>query len=868
MDAANSPPTGTVTFLFTDIEGSTQLWEQDPEAMRQALARHDVLLSERIQRHGGLVVKSRGEGDSLFAVFTCATEALSAACALQRSLLAESWPTPTPLRVRVAVHTGEAERRDEDYYGPALNRCARLRAAAHGGQVLLSRATQELVRDHLPVGVSLRDLGSHRLKDLQLPEQIFQLLHHDLPANFPPLRSLEAFAHNLPRQLTRFIGREREMAEVKRLLATTALLTLTGAGGCGKTRLSLQVAADLLEEYADGVWLVELAALTDPALVLQTVASTLGVREERARPLAQTLVDHLRSKSLLLVLDNCEHLLAACAELVEALLRSCSSLCILASSRESLGIAGETSYQVPSLSLPDLKQLPPAEALIQFEAARLFADRATAALPAFRLTEQNATAVARVCSQLDGIPLAIELAAARVKVLPVAKIAERLDDRFRLLTGGSRTALPRQQTLRALIDWSYDLLSENERALLRRLSVFAGGWTLEAAETVCAGEGIEPGEVLELLTALVEKSLVLYEPQRADARYRLLETVRQYSRDRLLESGESESVRGRHLDFVLSLFERAEPLLLGPEQIVWLDRLEAEHDNLRAALEWAGATQGEAQLRLAGAALWFWEMRSHYAEGRQWFQQALQHAVQGPTAVQAKAFLGAGTMAWHQGDRDAAEPLNRQALELYRQTDDLAGTALALIGLGVAVGRNRDPERFTALTEEGLAVAQEARAMFLVGAALNNLGRYEECLALSRAGGYQHLTLHALGNLGDDALQQADYEAAAGYAREALETLLQTRDKRLTAQNLGTLAAVSEVQGDWRRATVLLGASDALREAIGLPLPAAKRDEQETRIGALREALGEEAFSAAWAAGRAMSLEDAVAVALEDGSDG
>jgi class 3 adenylate cyclase len=447
-------PTGTVTFLLTDIEGSTRLWEEHPEAMEAVLARHDDLAAGIVAAHDGILVKHRGEGDSLFAVFPRALDAITTACALQRALQTEVWPANLPLRVRMAIHTGDAAVREGDYLGTAVNRCARLRAAAHGGQVLLSAATQELIRDQLPEGVSLRDLGAHRLRDLHQPEHLFQLLHPDLPADFPPLRSLEAFAHNLPAQLTSFIGREREMADVKRLLAASRLLTLTGAGGCGKTRLALHVAADLVEEYPHGAWLVELAALSDPALVPQAVATALGVREEPGRPLTATLNDYLRSRSLLLVLDNCEHLLAACAQLVESLLRVCPKLRMLTSSREGLGVGGEQTYRVASLSLPDPQHLPALDQLQEVEAVRLFAERARLSQPNFAVTSTNATAVAAVCQRLDGIPLAIELAAARVKSLPVETIHARLDDRFRLLSGGSRTALPRQQTLRALIDWS------------------------------------------------------------------------------------------------------------------------------------------------------------------------------------------------------------------------------------------------------------------------------------------------------------------------------------------------------------------------------------------------------------------------------
>ncbi len=479
-------PTGTVTFLFTDIEGSTRLWEQFPEAMQTALTRHDVLLRGIVESHGGGVIKSTGDG--LHAVFNRATEGLAATLACQQALAGEVWTgLPSPLRVRMGLHTGESELRDDDYFGSTLNRAARLMSIAAGGQALLSSATTELVLDQLPQGVVLQDLGEHRLKDLTRPEHVFQLSSPGLPTDFPPLRSLNTLPNNLPVQLTSFIGREDEMAEAKRLLATTRLLTLTGPGGTGKTRLSLQVAADVLDVFPDGAWLAELAPLSDPVLVSQTVASVLGVREQPGRPLVDTLIDYLRAKSLLLILDNCEHLIEACDQLVTSLLSACPRLKILPSSREALGIAGETTYRVPSLSLPDARHSTP-EALMQCEAVHLFVERAQAVQPRFALTSRNLNATIQICRRLDGIPLALELAAARLRLFTVEQIAARLDDRFRLLTGGSRSALPRHQTLEALIDWSYDLLPEPEREALRRLSVFAGGWTFDAAEAIIGPE--------------------------------------------------------------------------------------------------------------------------------------------------------------------------------------------------------------------------------------------------------------------------------------------------------------------------------------------------------------------------------------------
>jgi predicted ATPase/class 3 adenylate cyclase len=552
--------------VLTDMEGSTRLWEEHPDAMPGVLRHHHELAHQAIERHGGYRPSDQGEGDSVFAVFSVASSAVACALDFQRALAAEPWPEQVVLRVRMALHTGALELRDDwNYAGLALNRCARLRAIAHGGQVLLSEATRALTALELPAGASLRDLGVHRLQDLSRPERVFQLCHADLPAAFPALRSLDARPHNLPLQLTRFVGREQELDELRSTLRSARLVTLTGTGGSGKTRLALQVAADLLEAHPDGTWFVELAGTAEPALVPRMVSSTIGIREQQGRLLLDTLVHHLATQATLLVLDNCEHLLEACAALADRLLRSCARLTILATSREPLEITGEAVCRVPPLAVPAAALAPGAEAVAAFEAVQLFVDRAVAAEPRFSLTDANAAAVAAICRRLAGIPLALELAAARLQALTVEQLRDRLEDRFRLLTGGSRTALPRQRTLRATVDWSHDLLTEPEQILLRRLTVFAGGFSLDAAEQVYSDRQVAPEDVLDLLTRLVDRSLVLLETGHASGRYRLLETIREYALEKLGAAGEEPELRQRHLTYCIGFAEPAELALRGPD---------------------------------------------------------------------------------------------------------------------------------------------------------------------------------------------------------------------------------------------------------------------------------------------------------------
>jgi predicted ATPase/DNA-binding CsgD family transcriptional regulator len=688
--------------------------------------------------------------------------------------------------------------------------------------------------------------------------------------------------HNLPSELSSFVGRQKELTEVKRLLENARLLTLTGSGGCGKTRLALAVADELVEGFEDGVWMVELASLADPSLVPQAVASTLGVREQPGRSPTETLSDYLRTRKVLLVLDNCEHLVEACAKLAEALLHSCPELRILATSREALGITGEVAWLVPSLSLPDLRHLPAVESLPQYESARLFIERVVAVEPTFALTEQNAVAVAQVCYRLDGIPLAIELAAARAKVLSVEQISARLDDCFRLLAAGSRTAMPRHRTLHATMDWSHELLPEEERALFRRLSVFAGGFTLEAAESVCAGEDLERDEVLELLSHLVDKSLVMTREESGKARYRLLETVQQYAREKLSESGEAGQVREQHAGYYLALAEEAEPELKGAGQVAWLERLEREHDNLRAAMSWLlGRGELEEAARL-GWALWlFWGIRAHFAEGRQWMEQAL--SVKGraamPASARAKALYVVGMMANYQGDHRSAEPLVEESLGLFRELEDKLGTAYALSNAGFAASGQRQHQRAISLNEEAVHLFLEveekwgaAIQLCFLAVAWRDRGDHgrakrlaERGLALSREVGERQSISAALYTLATLAQAEGDYERARDLFEEGLTFSAELANEADVAHCLEGLASIAGMEGRIRRAARLWGAEEALLEKIEAAVYTYVPDRSlhRSRVAVARSQLHEEAFEAAWAEGRTMTPERAIEYALD-----
>lgn len=668
---ASDLPTGTVTFLLTDIEGSTKLWEAGAEEMASSVARHYELLDAAISLHAGARPVEQGEGDSVVGAFSRASDALAAASDAQRAFAEEPWPTGGEVRVRMALHTGEIRLRDAgNYFGPTIIRCARMRAIGHGGQTLISDATRDLVVDALPDDAELRDLGLHRLKDLGRAERIWQLVHPELAHEFPPLRSLGAMPTNLPAQVSSFVGREAEIASVRAAVREHRLVTLTGAGGCGKTRLALQTAADDLEVHPDGVWCAELGAVGHGSDISQAVAAVFGLREEFGRPLIDTLTEQLRDLDALLVVDNCEQVLDAAARMIESLLHGCSRLRVLATSREPMGVAGEVVWRVPSLE--------------PLSAIALFVERAQQARPGFVPDAETSASIAQIADRLDGIPLALELAAARVRMMHPARIATALDDRFRLLTGGSRTAMPRQQTLEASVAWSYELLDDEEQALARRLSVLHG-FTLDEAEAIGCDDESDRFGVLDIVTRLVDKSLIQVDHDGDDVRYRMLESVRQFLQARLVESGDADAVRERHFTYFLDLVEELAPRLAVGDGPACLARLEDEHDNLDTAMEWGDTARAtDDMLRFATALTLFWELRGHLGKGGRWFARVLRDDDAPPTVERARALWGAAHVALYGDDFETMQVRAPQALAMAETVGDNWATARALNTLGLA----------------------------------------------------------------------------------------------------------------------------------------------------------------------------------------
>ncbi|NWF78658.1 MAG: tetratricopeptide repeat protein [Chloroflexi bacterium] len=785
-----SQPIGTITLLFTDIEGSSALWEHDRAAMQAALEHHDRLLRGLFEAQNGYIFKALG--DAFCVAFSTAAEAVVAACAAQRALMAQDGPS-LPLRVRMALHSGAPEARDGDYFGPPLNRTARLLATAHGGQIVLSLAASELVRDDCPPDVELRDLGLHRLKDLSRPEHVYQLIAPGLPTAFPPLRSLEGYTHNLPAQATPLIGREQEVATVcERLMdADVRLLTLTGAGGMGKTRLALQVAAELLDRFPDGVWFVNLTPIRDPTMVLAAIARVLDMRESGEEPTVERLLAALASKRLLLLLDNFEQVVAA-LPLVAQLLDGAPLLKVLVTSREVLGVYGEHHFAVPPLPHPPRNQRLSLVRLTQYEAVRLFIERATAADIHFRVSEENAPAIAEICYRLDGLPLAIELAAARIRLMPPQALLDRLGRRLALLTGGPRTLPARQQTLRNTIDWSYELLTPDEQQLFARLAVFVGNRTLDAIEAVCAESGDLATPLIDGLQSLIDKSLLLQVAgDDGEPRFLMLETLWEYARERLDASAEAGVLRRAHAAYFLSLAYQAERHFFGAEQGLWLDRIESELDNIRAALAWSKASAEDQAigLRLAGLLWRFWEMRGYITEGRTWLEGLLVARHTLPREAIWFALHTAGNLADDQDDYVQAEQYWQECLAICRELGNRTFIGHMLNNLG------------------NLATAQGQYDLAI--------SRYEEAFPIYREIGNRWAYGLATGNLAWALHMRGDYVRARELYGEALGVMRERNDQRSIANVLCGLGAIAHDLGELGEAERLFEESRGLHETLG-----------------------------------------------------
>jgi len=910
-----APLTGVLTFLFTDLEGSTPLWERHPQLMQVVSARHDELLQGAFETHGGRIVKKTGDG--FHVAFESPSDAIAAALAGQQALAAEAWPQEIgTLKVRMGLHAGESRAREGDYYGPELNRAARIMGLGYGGQVLVSGATVSLLRGRLPEGGELIDLGLHRLKGLSDPEPIYQLVHASLRRDFPPLQSVVTVPHNLPTQLTTFIGRTGELEEVKRLVEGNRLLTLLGPGGTGKTRLMFRAADDLIEHFVDGIWLVELAPLADPELVIEAAAGVLGVRGHPDRSLADSLAVYLRRKAVLLLLDNVEHLIQASAELAEALLTSCPQVKLLVTSREPLAIRGETTFQVPTLSVPAEGAATAAE-LEASEAALMFLERARAVRPDFALTPESIPAVAEIVRRLDGIPLALELAAAR------------LNDRFRLLVSGHRTALPRQQTLRALIDWSWNLLEASEQVLLRRLSVFSGGWTMEAAQQVAGAPPLDEYAVLDALEGLVQKSLVATRsaPGGSD-RFYLLETIDQYARERLAEAGEDEALKGRHAAYIVGLVREAHRAETQRQIAAWVKRLVWETDNFRTAFDWLEAHDPLAILAAAGKLMvlggqGFWSFSPPQA--RRWLERAIQigraaeledderqeRQMQLGTALGAMASVGFALGRHEEGAAAGAEAIailrpfgesqplayalasyafnlnflgqvdeaveaGEEAREIARDHGYGVELSIALGALGLVTLMRGDIEQARQYLWEGKALIKELgsnwlgpQLLMMEGRLLANTGDmagaetiYREADQRFQVVGEPTQMFITRSELAHALRGQGKWDEAQSLYRETILFFLDMGHEPAVANQLECFAYIAIAQEEPERAARLLGAAQAIRKRTNTPLNLPwEKAEYDQAMQRLDEILGRAGRDAAMGEGRKLTLDQAVVLA-------
>jgi predicted ATPase/class 3 adenylate cyclase len=910
-------PTGTVAFLFSDIEGSSQRWESHRQNMDAALKQHDVLMRFAMEAHGGRVFKT--VGDAFCVAFARVSDAAAASIDAQRALGAQSFSAVKGLRVRMGLHAGEASERNGDYFGPVVNRVARLMSIGHGGQVLVSAAAAELLQGTMPPQSRLHDLGQHMLRDLSHCEHVYQLVASGLPDSFPPLRSLDILPNNLPRQPTSFVGRDEELAELKALLAKSQVVTIMGTGGVGKTRAALQIGADLLDGSGDGVWFVDLARVSGPEYVVPEIASVFNLQPQQGRsPLDQMLL-YLRRKRLLLILDNCEHVVAEASKVVVAILRDCAQVKVIATSREALNVHGEQVYRMPSLSVPLPNEQPCAEGAMRYSAVALFVARASAADAQFVFDDNKAASVISICRRLDGIALAIELAAARVIILNVNQLSQHLEDGFSLLTGGDRTALPRQQTMRATIEWSYELLSDEEKTLFCRLSIFHGGWMLEAAAAVCSDKTLDEFAILEKLSSLASKSLVVVEINAESQRYRLLESLRQYALEALQRRGEFDILARRHAEYFSQYGRQLGATYNSMPELVWHAQIEAELDNIRAALDWSLGQRNNPMLGAALAeSLWvFWAGRN-VREGKRWMEAA-QSAVDlaanpalnvaiglamirimasvtsrkervpatervlttaralGDEKLLARAILYHGEALVTQNRLDEAEPFLMEALEVARRVDDRLGTGDVLQTLGELYRKRDQLDRarevlLQALQLYGatfmgrnrmLALFELAYVAKLNGDLARAIGLAGEAHNLSSLLGDRGVGAMVDNDLAHYHIDLAELDEARLYARSALKACFEERLSTWTPLAIETLGGIAARQGAWEQGARLIGYAAVAMGPTGLNRDAHEQKDLDVLTQPVRDHFSADQLKMLLAEGAAMTEDQAVEEALK-----
>ncbi len=811
-------PTGHITFLFTDIEGSTKLAQEFPESLQSALERHNEIMHEAISKYNGFVFEIIG--DAFCCAFEKASDAFKAAVRVQLNLSNEKWDK-VKIKIRIGIHSGHSEWNGKKYVGYiTLARSARVMSAAYGEQIIVSNDAYELCESEIikdDPEISFRGLGERRLKDLIKPLKLYQVVAKGLREDFPPLKTLDARPNNLPVQLTNFIGRENEMRAIGDLLKQTHILTLTGTGGSGKTRLALQIAADKIDDFEHGVWLIELASLTDISLLPQTITKALGIKEQPTQTVEDTLIDFLKKKEMLIIFDNCEHLIDAVANLTEKMLSNAPKLKIIATSREALRCSGEQTHYVLTLETPDPKNQLSLDKLFQNESIRLFVERAFSVNETFRLTDENARTLSQICFQLDGIPLAIELAAARTKAVSIEQIYERLNDRFTLLAGGKRTSLPRQKTLRAAIDWSYDLLSEKEKILWSRLSVFSGGCTLDAAEVICSYERLGKHEILDLLTDLTEKSIIIFDA--INSRYRLLETIRQYGHEKLTERNEFELISEKHLSYFSGLAQTEDAKLKGHKIVESLKVLDKESTNISKALDWpVEDSLSIEKAKLALAMGYYWGIRGLISEGLSRLESVLQNVTKEQKDFYFKLVSAAGILYRFKCEYKKATEAFEESLDYFRKGEKCLIISDLLNNLGIIYSDQGDYSKALELHEEGLLVAREINDKRGIANSLNNLGNlhhfrrnynralelHEESLVLRRETGDKKGIASSLLNLGTITREQGNFLRASELYEESLAIFREIGDKRGIVMSLINLGFIFTAQGDFLKATTLL----------------------------------------------------------------